>query len=142
MCPLRQCLRGLDEHPVGELRVGTETGRVRYDPAIVAVDHWGEVHLPVPGLDLGDVREPLLVRRFGREVAVDEVAGRELYLRRLGTCAVRPSSAMILRITFFETPVWSVALILRYPYLPLDAANASATSVLSPAYLSMARLAW
>ncbi len=49
---------------------------------------------------------------------------------------------MILRITFSETPVRSVALILRYPYLPLDAANASATSVLSPAYLSMLSLAW
>lgn len=33
-------------------------------------------------------------------------------------------------------------MILRYPYLPLETANASATSVLSPAYLSMASLAW
>ena len=74
--PLRQRLRGLDEHPVGELRVGTETGRVRDDPAVVAVDHRREVHLPVPGLDLGDVREPLLVRRFGGEIPFDEVAGR------------------------------------------------------------------
>lgn len=74
--PLRQRLRGLDEHPVGELRVGTETGRVRDDLAVVAVDHRREVHLPVPGLDLGDVREPLLVRRFGGEIPFDEVAGR------------------------------------------------------------------
>mgnify|MGYP006926423796 CR=1 FL=1 len=66
----------------------------------------------------------------------------EPYPRRSGTCAVRPSSAMILRITFSETPVLSMALILRYPYLPLEAANASATSVLSPAYLSIASLAW
>ena len=50
----------------------------------------------------------------------------EPYQRHSGTCAVRPSSAMI--------P--------RYPYPPLEAANASATSVLSPAYLSMASLAW
>lgn len=73
--PLRQCFRGLDEHPVGELRVGAEIGRVRDDLAVVAVDHRREVHLPIPGLDLGDVREPLLVRPFGHEVAVDEVAG-------------------------------------------------------------------
>ena len=66
----------------------------------------------------------------------------ELYLRRLGTCAVRPSSAMILRSTFSETRVRSMALILRYPHLPLEAANASATSVLSPAYLSTPSLAW
>lgn len=33
-------------------------------------------------------------------------------------------------------------MILWYPYLPLEAANASAISVLSPAYLSMASLAW
>lgn len=50
----------------------------------------------------------------------------EPYPRRSGTCAVGPPSAMIL----------------RYPYLPLETANASATSVLSPAYLSMASLAW
>lgn len=66
----------------------------------------------------------------------------EPYPRRSGTCAVRPSSAMILRSAFSETRVRSMALTLRYPYLPLEAANASATSVLSPAYLSMASLAW
>ncbi len=66
----------------------------------------------------------------------------EPYPRRLGTCAVRPSSAMILRSAFSETPVLSRALTLWYPYLPLETANASATSVLSPAYLSMASLAW
>ena len=36
--PLRQRFHGLDEHPVGEPGVGTGTGRVRDDPAIVAVD--------------------------------------------------------------------------------------------------------
>ena len=35
---------------------------------------------------------------------------------------------MILRSAFSETPVLSMALILRYPYLPLEEANASATS--------------
>ena len=48
---------------------------------------------------------------------------------------------MILRSAFSETRVRSTALTLRYPYLPLEEANASATSVLSPAYLSMASLA-
>lgn len=72
---LGQRLRGLDEHPVGELRVGTETGRIRDNPAVVAVDHRRKVHLPIPGLDLGDVREPFLVRHLSREIAVDEVAG-------------------------------------------------------------------
>ena len=38
MRSLRQCLRGLDEHPVGEPGVGTGPGRVRDDPAVVAVD--------------------------------------------------------------------------------------------------------
>ncbi len=42
----------------------------------------------------------------------------EPYPRRSGTCAVRPSSAMILRSTFSETRVRSAALTLRYPYLP------------------------
>jgi hypothetical protein len=49
---------------------------------------------------------------------------------------------MILRTAFFETPVLSMALILRYPYLPLEEANASAISILSPAYLSTPSLAW
>ena len=49
--PLRQRLRGLDEHPVGEPGVGTGTGRVCDDPAVVAVDRRREIHLPVPGPD-------------------------------------------------------------------------------------------
>lgn len=56
----------------------------------MAVDHRREVHLPVPGLDLGDVCEPLLVRRFSREVAVDEVAGSGRRLALVG--AVAPTS--------------------------------------------------
>lgn len=52
----------------------------------------------------------------------------EPYPRRLGTCAVRPSSAMILRSAFSETRVRSTTLTLRYPYLPLEEANVSATS--------------
>ena len=72
---LRQRFHGLDEHPVGELRVGTGPGRVRDDLAVVTVDRRGEVHLPIPGLDLGDVREPFLVRHLSREIAVGEVAG-------------------------------------------------------------------
>ena len=67
---------------------------------------------------------------------------QELYLRRLGTCATSPSSAMILRTDFSDTPVLSTALILRYPYLPLDAANAPATSAPSPAYSSTPSRAW
>lgn len=49
---------------------------------------------------------------------------------------------MILRTDFSDTPVLSTALILRYPYLPLESANAPATSVLSPAYLSTPSRAW
>ena len=50
---LGQRLRGLDEHPVGEPGVGTGTGRVRDDPAIVAADRRREARLPVPGPDPG-----------------------------------------------------------------------------------------
>lgn len=67
---------------------------------------------------------------------------QELYLRRLGTCATSPSSAMIPRTDFSDTPVLATALILRYPYLPLESANAPATSALSPAYLSTPSRAW
>lgn len=49
---------------------------------------------------------------------------------------------MILRTDFSDTPVLSTALILRYPYLPLEPANAPATSVPSPAYLPTPSRAW
>ena len=49
---------------------------------------------------------------------------------------------MILRTAFSDTPVLSTALILRYPYLPLESANAPATSAPSPAYLSTPSRAW
>lgn len=43
---------------------------------------------------------------------------------------------MILRSSFSETPVLSMALTLRYPYLPLEATNAPATRTRSPAYMA------
>lgn len=46
---LRQRLRGLDKHLVGELRVRTGTGRVRDDLAVVAVDRRGEARPSRPG---------------------------------------------------------------------------------------------
>ena len=49
---------------------------------------------------------------------------------------------MILRITFSETPVPSAALTRRYPYRPLESANARATQARSPAYLPTPSLAW
>lgn len=49
---------------------------------------------------------------------------------------------MILRTDFSDTPVLSTALILRYPYLPLESANAPATSAPSPAYSSTLSPAW
>ena len=46
----------------------------------------GERHaLPVPGLDLADVRQPLLVRMLGREVPVDEIGGSRRRLALVGT---------------------------------------------------------
>ena len=66
----------------------------------------------------------------------------EPYPCRSGTCVVGPFSAMILRGAFSETRVRSAALTLRYPYLPLEAANASAARTRGPAYLSTPSLAW
>ena len=70
-----QRLRRLGEHPVGEPRVGMEAGRVCDDLAVMGVDPRREVHLPVAGLDLGDVREPLLIGPFGGEVPVEAITG-------------------------------------------------------------------
>ena len=61
------------QHRVGQFGVRRRPGRVRHDHAVVAVDHRRKVHLSVAGLDLGDVREPLLVGSFGGEIPVDEV---------------------------------------------------------------------
>lgn len=49
MRSLRQRFRGLDEHPVGEPGVGTGTGRVRDDPAVMAVDWRREARPSHPG---------------------------------------------------------------------------------------------
>ena len=64
-----------------------ETGRVGDDLAVMAVDHRREVHLPVAGLDLGDVREPFLVRGLGGEIAVGEVVGGGRGLALVGAVA-------------------------------------------------------
>lgn len=42
-------IRGLDGHPVGEPGVGTRTGRVRDDPAIITVDRRREARPSHPG---------------------------------------------------------------------------------------------
>lgn len=65
----------------------------------------------------------------------------QIYLTK-DTCVVGPFSAMILRGAFSETRVRSAALTLRYLYLPLEAANASAARTRGPAYLSTPSLAW
>lgn len=117
----RGCL--LLQHGIGELRVGAVSGCVGDYLAIVAVDHRREIHLAVRRLDLGDVRQPLLVGTFGGEVPGNQVAGgRELSHPRRntvpatsGNMRTSPSSAMIRLITFSETPALSAALILRYP---------------------------
>lgn len=46
--------------------------------------------LPVPGLDPGDVRQPLLVRPFGGEVPVGQVAGR-------GSCPAPVGTVVLLQ---------------------------------------------
>ncbi len=60
----------------------------------------GERHaLPVPGLDPGDVRQPLLIRPFGREIAVGEVAGSRQRL-----LPVRQAPQAGARVFFCEPP--------------------------------------
>ena len=59
--------------------------------------------------------------------------------RPLGNC---PTHRCQSRITFSETRVLSAALTRRYPYRLLEATNASATRIRSPAYLSTPSLAW
>ncbi len=106
----------------------------------------GERHaLPVPGLDPGVMSAgrfpfgiPAVKSRSARLPRAGSVfpPSYEPYPRRSGTCAVRPSSAMIPRSTFSETRVRNAGLILRYPYPPLEAANAPATRTRSPAYMA------
>lgn len=47
--------------------------RVPRDPVGVQVFDRAQVQLPLPGVVLGDVREPFPVRRRGAEVPFDEV---------------------------------------------------------------------
>lgn len=62
-------------HGVGGPRFGAVSGCVGDYLAVVAVDHRREIHLAIRRLDLGDVRQPLLVGTFGGEVPGDRGAG-------------------------------------------------------------------
>lgn len=74
--PLRQRLRGPDEHPVGE-----RPRRDRNRPCMRRSGRRGSrpaargTPFPSPALIPGDVRGPFPVRRFGRETSVGEAAG-------------------------------------------------------------------
>ena len=67
---------------------------------------------------------------------------QEPYPRRSGACATSPPPATIPRTAFSETRVRGMALTLRYPYPPPEAANAPATRTRGPAYLSAPGRAW
>ena len=67
---------------------------------------------------------------------------QEPYPRRSGACAPSPSPATIPRTAFSETRVRGMALTLRYPYPPSEAANAPAARTRGPAYLSAPGPAW
>ena len=64
------------QHGVGEPRVGAVSGCVGDYLAVVAADHRREIHLAVRRLDLGDVRQPLLIGTFGGEVPGNQVPTR------------------------------------------------------------------
>ena len=72
-------------HGVGGLHVGAVSGCVGDYLAVVAVDHRREIHLAISRLDLGDVRQPLLVGTFGGEVPGDRGAGGGIRPAPVGT---------------------------------------------------------
>ena len=72
-------------HGVGGLYVGAVSGCVGDYLAVVAVDHRREIHLAISRLDLGDVRQPLLVGTFGGEVPGDRGAGGGIRPALVGT---------------------------------------------------------
>lgn len=72
-------------HGVGGLHVGAVSGCVGDYLAVVAVDHRREIHLAIRRLDLGDVRQPLLVGTFGGEVPGDRGAGGGIRPALVGT---------------------------------------------------------
>ena len=72
---LERGARGL-EHPVGQCGVGARADRPGGRHAVVAVDDRRQVHLARRDPELGDVRDPQLVRVRGVEVSVHEIGGR------------------------------------------------------------------
>jgi hypothetical protein len=77
-------LDGRIQHRVDALSVWMRPNGPADDQAIEAVDDGREVHLAGRDLELGDVGEPLLVRRCGVEVAIDEILGRWTDPSRIG----------------------------------------------------------
>ena len=80
--------RGL-EHPVGQCGVGARADRPGDRHAVVAVDDRRQVHLARRDPELGDVRDPQLVRVRGVEVPVHEIGRRAADLAFVGTVALR-----------------------------------------------------
>ena len=67
---------GSVQHGVDQLRIWLRSNRPTDDHAVKAIDDRRKVDLPGWDLELDDVCQPLHVRRFCMEVAIDQVLGR------------------------------------------------------------------
>jgi len=85
---LERGARGL-EHPVGHCGVGARADRPGDRHAVVAVDDRRQVYLARRDPELGDVRDPQLVRVRGVEVAIHEIGGRAADLALVRGVALR-----------------------------------------------------
>lgn len=75
------------EHGVGQFGRRAGAGAPCHGHAVVAVDDRAEACLSFADAELGDVRGPQPVGRFGVETAIGKVGGRRAVLARIGVAA-------------------------------------------------------
>src|SRR4051812_34544236 len=76
---------GCIQHGVDETCIRLGSDGPADDHAVKAVDDGRKVHLACWDLELGDVCQPLHVRRFCMEVAIDQVLRRWIDLSQIGS---------------------------------------------------------
>src|SRR5690242_18851382 len=86
--PYIQVGHGFDrsfQHGIDQPRIRLSSNGPAYDHAVEAVDDGREVNLTRWDLELVDVSQPLLVRRLGLEVTIDQVLRRRANLSQIRT---------------------------------------------------------
>ncbi len=100
-CWLQRSRCGI-QHRVDELGIGPGSDRPADDLPVVAIDHRGQVYLAGRDLELRDVGQPLLVRRFRAEIPIQQVLGHRADLAHVRAVSTAPPADGNQRLLFHQ----------------------------------------